>query len=153
MRNMSFALTTQQVIDECKFVTRRLGWRNLKAGQQIRAVRKCMGLRKGEAIQVLKEPLTVVSVRLEPLRAMLDDPEYGMLECALEGFGHHSAYHLPGGFVEMFCATHAGCTPESIITRIEFAYPGGAKPPRTLAEALKTYPSKTSLFDALPITA
>jgi len=122
MRNMSFALTTQQILAETKTVTRRLGWLNLKAGQQLRPVRKCMGLRPGERIDVLRDPLTVISVRREPLRLMLDDLEYGFLECALEGFGGHPDYRWPSGFVDMFCATHRGCTPETIITRIEFAY-------------------------------
>jgi hypothetical protein len=108
MRNMSFALTTTQVMESTKTVTRRLGWLTLKPGQQIRPVRKCMGLRPGEKLDVLRDPLTVVSVRREPLRAMLDDLD--------------PVYQWPSSFVGMFCATHKGCTPETIVTRIEFAY-------------------------------
>lgn len=122
MRNMSFALTTDQIMEGTKTVTRRLGWLNLQPGQQIRPVRKCMGLRPGEKLDVLRDPLTIVGVRREPLRAMLDDAAYGWLECSLEGFGQHPDYHVPHGFVAMFCATHKGCTPETIVTRIEFAY-------------------------------
>lgn len=122
MRNMSFALTTGQVMDGTKTVTRRLGWLHLKAGDQLRPVRKCMGLRPGEKLDVLRDPITVVSIRREPLRAMLDDTDYGLEECALEGFGQHPDYRWPSAFVEMFCATHRGCTPDTVVTRIEFSY-------------------------------
>lgn len=29
---------------------------------------------------------------------------------------------MPSAWVEMFCNTHKGCTPQAIITRIEFTY-------------------------------
>lgn len=122
MRNMSFALTTSQIMNGSKTVTRRLGWLNLKPGQQVRPVRKCMGLRPGEKLDVLRDPLTIISVRCEPLRAMLDDLDYGFRECELEGFGRHPVYRWPSGFIGMFCATHKGCTPDTVITRIEFSY-------------------------------
>ena len=122
MRNMSFALTTRQILDGSKTVTRRLGWLMLKPGDQIRPVRKCMGLRPGEKLDVLRDPLTVVSVRREPLRMLTDDTDYGFRECELEGFGEHPDYRWPSEFVAMFCATHKGCTRDSIVTRIEFAY-------------------------------
>jgi hypothetical protein len=121
VRNMSFALTPEQIIDGSKLVTRRLGWLWLKPGHQVRPVRKCMGLRPGERIDVLTDPKTVVSVRREPLRAMLVDLDYGFVECVLEGFGQHPDYRWPSAFVDMFCATHRGCTPDTIVTRIEFA--------------------------------
>ncbi|MGQ0710877.1 MAG: hypothetical protein ACT4NV_14160 [Rhodoferax sp.] len=105
-----------------KTVTRRLGWLNLKPGDKLRPVRKCMGLRPGEKLDVLRDPLTVVSVRREPLRAMTDDLDYGFLECELEGFGTHPDYKWPSSFVAMFCASHRGCTPETTVTRIEFSY-------------------------------
>lgn len=122
MRNMSFALTTHQVVDGLKDVTRRLGWLNLRPGDLIRPVKKCMGLKKGEKPVVLRGPVRVVSVRREPLRRMLDDIDYGFAECAREGFGDHSQYRWPSEFVAMFCATHRGCTPETMVTRIEFSY-------------------------------
>lgn len=122
MRNMSFALTTTQIIEGTKTVTRRLGWEFLKVGDLLRPVRKCMGLRPGEKLDVLRDPIIVVSLRREPLRAMTDDTDYGFRECELEGFGTHPDYQWPSGFVEMFCATHKGCTPDSLVTRIEFAY-------------------------------
>lgn len=122
MRNMSFAMTTSQIMDGTKTVTRRAGWLQAKPGQQLRPVQKCMGLRPGEKLVVLRDPLTIVSVRREPLRAMLDDLDYGFRECELEGFGAHHEYRWPSLFVSMFCATHKGCTPETIVTRIEFSY-------------------------------
>lgn len=118
MRNMSFALTTEQIMEGSKDVTRRLGWLFLKKGDLLRPVRKCMGLRPGEKIVVLTDPLRVVDVRREPLRAMTDDFEYGIEECRREGFGNHPDYCNPDAFAEMFCATHKGCTPETMITRI-----------------------------------
>lgn len=122
MRNMSFALTTDQIMEGTKTVTRRLGWLNLKPGDQVRPVRKCMGLRPGEKLDVLRDPLTVVSMQREPLKAMTDDVEYGIAECKAEGFGNHPDYCWPTEFVAMFCATHKGCTPETVVTRIEFSY-------------------------------
>lgn len=122
MRNMSFALTTMQILAGTKTVTRRLGWLDLKVGDQLRPVRKCMGLKPGEKLDVLRDPITVVGIRREPLRAMTDDVEYGFRECTLEGFGEHPDYRWPSGFVGMFMASHRGCTLETVVTRIEFAY-------------------------------
>lgn len=122
MRNMSFALTTQQILDETKLVTRRLGWLHAKAGQQVRPVRKCMGLRPGERIEVLRDPIRLVDVRREPLRRMTDDFAYGLAEVALEGFAGHPEVGNPDAWVEFFCATHKGCTPDTVITRIAFSY-------------------------------
>jgi len=120
---MSFALTTAQIIAGSKTVTRRLGWLHAKPGQLVRPVRKCMGLRPGERIDVLTDPRLIVDVRREPLRRMLDDIEYGFAECILEGFGEHPDYRWPSAFVDFFCATHRGCIPDTIITRIALALP------------------------------
>ena len=122
MRNMSFALTTSQIQDGSKDVTRRLGWLQLKPGDLIRPVRKCMGLRPGEKIQPLRDPVRVVSVRRERLDLMTADLDYGIDEVRREGFANHPEYGWPSTWVEMFCATHKGCTPSTIITRIEFTY-------------------------------
>ena len=122
MRNMSFALTTSQILDGSKDVTRRLGWVFLKPGDLVRPVRKAMGLRPGEKLDVLRDPIRIVSVRREPLRMMTDDTEYGFEEVRREGFADHPDYRWPSTWVAMFCATHKGCTPDSVITRIEFSY-------------------------------
>ena|SRR3990167_2357984 len=115
---MSFALTTEQVKAGTKTVTRRMGWRTLQPGTLIQPVRKGMGLKPGEKIERLRGPIRVTGVTLEPLRRMMDDPKYGIEECIREGFGEVPIYE----FVQMFCGTHKGCTPDSIVTRIEFEY-------------------------------
>lgn len=128
MRNMSFALTTDQIRAGTKTVTRRLGWRNLKPGVCISPVKKGMGLKPGEKIERLRPPLRVLGVRFEPLRRLTDDWEYGLVECMREGFGDHAEYRTPVSFVRMFCETHKGCTPDTIVTRIEFEYLGEDQP-------------------------
>lgn len=121
MRNMSFALTTEQIRAGTKTVTRRWGWKFLKPGDVIRPVRKAMGLRAGEKIEPLRAPIRVTDVRFEPLRRMTDDVEYGIEECRREGFGDHPSYCWPSEFVKFFCDTH-GCGPGTLVTRIEFEY-------------------------------
>lgn len=66
MRRMSFALTRTQLLDGSKDVTRRLGWANLKPGQRLLAVSKCMGLKPGEKADIYGE-IEVVSVEREHL--------------------------------------------------------------------------------------
>jgi len=120
MNNMSFSLTTDQVRDRSKNVTRRIGWWNLKPGDLVRACKKCMGLRKGEKVEELAI-IRVVSVRAEPLRAMLDDRNYGLDEVAREGFKEDRFLCWPSTWVPWFCQTHK-CTPDTIVNRIEFEY-------------------------------
>lgn len=122
MRNMSFILTVPQIVAGTKDVTRRLGWLKLKEGDLLQPVRKGMGLRPGEKIERLRPPIRVVSVRREPLRAMLLDADYGFQEVRREGFADHPRYCWPSEWVEMFCSTHKGCTLDTVVTRIEFAY-------------------------------
>ncbi len=109
-RNMSFAMTTDQIKDGTKTVTRRLGWSFLKPFTDIWAVEKAMGLKKGEKIKRLRL-LHVVSVRREPLNAITKD------DCIKEGFPEFE----PEDFVKMFC-DHYGCTPDVLVNRIEFIY-------------------------------
>ena len=111
MRAMSFMLTTAQVLNQSKTVTRRDGWLNLKKGDRLRAVKKAMGLKKGEKHEVLGI-IEVVNVTREELRAITGD------ECTREGFPQMA----PLDFVEMFCKSHKGIQPASEITRIEFKY-------------------------------
>ena len=109
-RNMSFMLTTQQIIDETKTVTRRLGWRFLNVGDELWAVEKAMGFKKGEKIKRLKK-IRIIGKRYEPLKA-IDKPD-----CILEGLPDMT----PDNFVKMFCS-HMNCEPERQITRIKFEY-------------------------------
>jgi hypothetical protein len=98
-------------------VTRRNGWRFLKVGDVLCAVEKGQGLKRGEKLVRLGR-ITVTDVRQEPLRRLLDDPAYGTAEVAREGFPERS----PSEFVELFCRTHKGCTPDSEVTRIEYVF-------------------------------
>lgn len=107
---MSFFMTTQQIIDETKTVTRRFGWWNLKGGELLCAVEKCQGLGKGGKINRLKV-IEVVSTRSEPLNAITKE------ECVLEGFPDME----PAEFVAMIVKHHK-CEPDKIVNRIEFKY-------------------------------
>jgi len=118
MKNMSFALTTAQVLAGTKDVTRRMGWLNLKAGDLFQPVEKGMGLKKGETVHKLCEPVRTLITRREPLATMAEKDRYGWRETRREGFSGMS----PDDFIDMFCSTHKGCLPGTIITRIEFSY-------------------------------
>lgn len=115
-------MTTPQILAGTKTVTRRLGWEKLKAGDLIRPVKKGMGLRPGEKVEVLREPLRVVSVRRERLDLLTMDIGYGFAEVAAEGFGEHPTYRWPSEFVKFFCSTHRPCEPGWTVTRIEFEF-------------------------------
>jgi hypothetical protein len=115
-RNMSFAMTTQQVIDENKTVTRRFGWWFLKVGDIVNACEKCMGLKKGEKVNKLKQ-IRVTGIRYEPLNMMVRDRRYGEKECKLEGF----PYMEPDDFVQMLVDNYK-CDPSKLVNRIEFEY-------------------------------
>jgi hypothetical protein len=108
MRRMSFALTERQLLDGSKTVTRRLGWRNLKPGQLLLAVNKCMGLKKGEKARVLAT-IRVKSVSVIPLFDVTDK------EAAREGFPD-----MTGAEFVAFFSKHMKCTPMHEVTRIEF---------------------------------
>lgn len=77
-----------------------------------------MGLKFGEKIDVIKAPIRVVSLKREPLSALLADEQYGLSECAKEGFPNLTVEQ----FIQMFCESHKGCTPDTPLTRIEFSY-------------------------------
>lgn len=108
-RNISFFLTTEQFLDGSKDVTRRDGWRDLKAGDVLCAVRKAQGIKKGEKIEKLGM-IRIVSARQERL---------GMItvqEVRREGFPGM----LPSEFIDFFCRSHKTVTADTFITRIEF---------------------------------
>lgn len=116
MRNMSFSMTTPQFRDGSKDITRRFGWLNLKPGELLMAVEKAMGLKKGEKIVPLGI-IQIVSTRLEPVRAMADNLEYGLDELRREGYPFGIRY--PSLFVEVIC-NHYKKSPDDHINRIEF---------------------------------
>lgn len=109
-RNMSFMLTTEQIYNQTKTVTRRLGWDFIKPGDLVNACEKCQGLKKGEKVVRIAQ-IRIKSVEKEPLFHITDD------ECRREGFFMME----PMDFVEMFC-DHNKCTPETLVNRIEFEY-------------------------------
>lgn len=119
MRNMSFELTTEQVRQRRKTVTRRVGWLFLKPGDRLRAVVKSQGLKKGETVEPLAV-IEVVRVHRERLRRLLDDWRYGVEETRLEGFAL-TELGEPSKFVAFFAASHH-CTVDDLVTRIEFRY-------------------------------
>lgn len=116
MRNMSFALTTQQIRDQTKTVTRRKGWKFLDAGDLIRAVVKAQGLKPGERI----EPLTllrVVSTQHETLDQITQE------DVTREGFPGMTAQQ----FIAKVCDDLGG-SPSQLVTRIEFEYMEAREP-------------------------
>jgi hypothetical protein len=114
--NISFSLTTQQIRDHSKTVTRRLGWSKLRPGMILTACEKCQGLKKGEHPVILGR-IEVTSVARERLGFIIDAPTYGKSEVILEGFPKMT----PAQFVSMFCE-HNKCDPSRVINRIEFEY-------------------------------
>lgn len=108
-RNISFALTTPQFLDGTKDVTRRKGWEFLRPGDVLCAVKKGMGLRKGEKIKRLGY-IEVISATREPLEAITKE------DVRREGFPDWTRRR----FINFFCKSHRGCTPATVITRIEF---------------------------------
>ena len=112
-RNMSFALTTDQIKNRTKTVTRRLGWQFLKKGDLVNACVKCMGLKPGEKIERLGL-IRIVDVRREQLLKIKYEGKPG---CVAEGFPSLE----PIEFINMFCL-HMVCQPSQIVTRIEFEF-------------------------------
>jgi len=111
MRNASFYATEQQILDQTKDVTRRLGWINLKPGELLQPIYKGQGLKKGEKVRKLGCPIRVLSVRREPLNAIT------AADVIREGFSRMS----PEDFIRKFLEIN-NCHFDEIITRIEFEY-------------------------------
>lgn len=114
-RNMSFFLTTEQVLNESKTVTRRIGWNHLQPGTYCWAVEKGQGLKKGEKIKRLKL-IRILSVRKEPLEGMRLYPDT-LAETRAEGFPEWTAHD----FIEFF-AKENKCAYSQWVNRIEFEY-------------------------------
>ena len=109
-RNISFAMTTPQIMARSKTVTRRFGWWFLKPGDQLCGVKKAMGLKRGEKIERLCL-IEVVSVRKEPLCAITQE------DVIAEGFPDWT----PQDFID-FLVKHYKCDPSKAVNRIEFKY-------------------------------
>ncbi|WP_459549908.1 ASCH domain-containing protein [Nocardia sp. X0981] len=110
-RLMSVSLTEPQVRDRSKTVTRRVGWTMLRPGDRLTLCRKVMGRRRGDPLVRIVD-IEVASTRREPLNTIT------AADVAAEGFPQMSTTE----FVEFFCATHRGCRPDTLVTRIEWRY-------------------------------
>ena len=112
MRNMSFSLTTKQMYDRTKTVTRRdhATWGFLRAGDELMAVEKAMGLKKGDSIKRIGV-IRIVSVKVEPWNAITDE------DVAREGF--------PGWTSQQFLehvSKRLGLLDDKLCRRIEFEH-------------------------------
>lgn len=112
-RNMSFMLTTEQMYKRQKTVTRRLGWWHIKPGDVVQAVEKCQGLKKGEQVKKICL-IRILDTKAQEL-FLINFEEQGT---AREGF----PAMRPHEFIDMFCRSHKGCRPKSIVNRIEFEF-------------------------------
>ena len=110
-RNMSFMLTTEQVRNHSKTVTRRTGWHFLKIGDIVNAVEKGMGLKKGEKVRRICQ-IRIKSIRWgEPLYRISKE------DCVKEGFPEMA----PDDFIDMFCK-HNKVRAMCPVNRFEFEY-------------------------------
>lgn len=110
MRNMSFMLTTEQMRDRTKTVTRRLGWWNVMPGELIQAAQQCQGLKRGETITKLCV-IKINNARSEPLNRI------NAMDVIREGFPKMT----PREFIDLFCRANT-CKPDVTVNRIEFEY-------------------------------
>jgi hypothetical protein len=115
LRLISFALTTEQIRNRSKTVTRRLGWKDLQPCTLLQPVVKGMGLKKGETVERIGGPIRVVHVQREKLFQM--GILHGLDETAREGFPEFASAE----FIRMFMA-HNACSARDIVTRIQFKY-------------------------------
>lgn len=109
---MSFFLTTKQVVEKSKTVTRRNGWDFIKVGDIVQACEKCQGLGKGGKINRLCK-IKIISSQKEPLSDISKYPD----DLAKEGFPDWT----PDQFIEMYCKANK-CKPSDLVNRIEFEY-------------------------------
>lgn len=108
MKLISFAMTTEAFLAGRKTVTRRIGWKGVRPGDQLMAVEKSRGLKKGEKVRRLGV-IQVLSVRREPLAAITS------ADVVREGFGATP----PEVFIRMF-GEATRCSSADQVTRIEF---------------------------------
>ncbi len=108
MRNMSFSMTTEQMKNRSKTVTRRFGWWFSKPSDIVMAVEKGMGLKKGEKIKPLY-PIEILNCRGELLH------EITKADCIKEGFPDYE----PEEYILMMCEKF-GCSRYIKLNRIEF---------------------------------
>lgn len=110
-RNISFALTTEQVKNKTKTVTRRLWWKFLKPGTVLMACEQCQGIKKGELVRLGK--ILVTGVRRERLNKITDS------DVVKEGFPGMTRNDFIKFFVEEMKPKRGVL---EVVTRIEFEY-------------------------------
>lgn len=108
---MSFALTKEQMINQTKTVTRRNGWSNLKEGDLIQPVEKCMGLKKGEKQILIGQPIKIKSISVQRLYQITID------DLNREGF----PWMNKETFISMYCKANK-CDRNQQVNRIEFEF-------------------------------
>ncbi|MCQ8118493.1 MULTISPECIES: hypothetical protein [Methylomonas] len=104
-------MTTQQVANQTKTVTRRFGWWFLNPGDVVQPVEKAMGLKKGEKARKIGGQIRIVSIRREPLSAI------DKADCIREGFPDYE----PKDFTAMLQRRY-NCGAHDEVNRIEFEY-------------------------------
>ncbi len=112
MRNMSFALTTEQIRKQTKTVTRRIGWNDLEPGTLLQPIVKGQGIPKGEHVEKIGGPIRVLSVSTQQLQDITPQDVHR------EGFPQMTRAE----FIRMFKASHKPCYADTKVTRIEFEF-------------------------------
>ena len=114
MRNISFALTQEQILNRTKTETRRLDLKghylSMPAGTQLRGVNKCMGFKKGEK-PIQLAIIELVNVFQLPLSFVTDE------DVKREGFPNMTR----DDFIAMFCS-HMKSAPTDYVTVLRFKY-------------------------------
>jgi len=110
-KNISFSMTTSQVKNQSKTVTRRQGWKSLKAGTLLQPIIKGMGLKKGEKVKKIGGLIKVVSV------TSVQICEISKKDVINEGFPNFE----PRQFIEMYCKANK-VKPLDYCNRIVFEY-------------------------------
>lgn len=112
MRRMTFPDTASEVRARLQTVTRRPGWRFLKAGDLLLAVDQQPGLAGELAILRIRE------VRVESLSRLVREATYAEDELPREGLPCWSRDH----FIATFLRRHRLTSVDTDVTRIEFEY-------------------------------
>ena len=99
-------------------VTRRVGYEEVRPGDFIDAVSEMWMLNHpGKIVPLAK--LVVVSVRAEPLKRLLEEPEYAAKEMKRSCLSRDKSLRAQ---LAAFVSRHRSTSLSSMVTRIEFAY-------------------------------
>ena len=110
-RNISFAMTKEQVRARTKTQTRRFAWWKLKPDTILQGVEKGMGLKPGEKVVKLAL-IRVTDVRVEPLNAI------SQADVIAEGF----AWMCPAQFVDFLLSKYPKIARDEPVNVITFEY-------------------------------